>query len=254
MKTANFTLTVKKAYQGDTYALKMVVADEAMDEYLADRIVLPVSSTPQKPIAKSGAVKLGTLEASRGAVAPGEAGGNVSILSGARADLSPIAVARAGQVLPIEARVGDFYRVVWDSGRTGFVPAAMAHEVGALKKSEKAPHGDHVFQHDEPIVTVNVDTSKGGVVTTADHFSLSGTAVDPAKLRDMYVFVNDQKVFFHTTGDKPEEKIAFSTDFPLKPGNNTVIVVAREDDELIGRKTLVIRRDGGDNSVAHASK
>ena len=77
--------------------------------------------------------------------------------------------------------------------------------------------------------------------------------MDQSKLRDLYVFVNDQKVFFHTTGDKPEEKIAFTTDFPLKPGNNTVTVVAREDDELIGRKTLVIRRDGGDNSAAHAA-
>jgi carboxyl-terminal processing protease len=189
-------------------------------------------------------------------VAPGEAGGEVAILGGARADLPEIAEAKSGQVLPIEARVGDYYRVQWAPGRVGFVAAAMAHEVSgaSAKKAEKTAHAEHVMQHDEPLVTVTADTSKGGIFTTADHFTLSGTAVDPAKLRDMYVFVNDQKVFFHSTGDHPEEKIAFTTDFPLKPGNNSVTVVAREDDDLVGRRTLVIRRDGGDNSVAHASK
>ena len=83
---------------------------------------------------------------------------------------------------------------------------------------------------------------------------VSNSEVDAAKLRDMYVFVNEQKVFFHTTGDKPEEKITFTSEFPLKPGNNTVTIVAREDDELLGRKTLVIRRNGGDNSAANAGK
>ena len=254
-KTATFSLTVKKAYQGDTYALKMAVVDEPMEEYLGDRIVLPVAASGPKSVAKTGAVKLGTLEASRGAVAPSEAGGPVAILSGARSDLPAIAMAKAGQVLPVEARVGDFYRVLWEQGRTGFVPAALAHEVGTPsgKKGERAGHAERVFQHDEPSVTVTADTSKGGIETTADHYTLTGTAYDPAKLRDLYIFVNDQKVFFRSTGDKPDEKIAFTADFALKPGNNAVTVVAREDDELIGRKTLVIRRDGGDNSAAHAS-
>ena len=255
-KTATFKLTVKKAYQGDTYAVKLAVIDEPMEEFLADRMVLQVAHAGVKSIAKSGAVKLGTLEASRTAVAPSPAGGEVAILAGARSDLHQIAKAKSGEVLPIEARVGDYYRVQWAPGRTGFVAAAMAHEVSgaAARKAEKSAHAEHVFQHDEPLITVNADTSKGGIQTSADHFTLSGTAVDPAKLRDMYVFVNDQKVFFHSTGDHPEEKIAFTTDFPLKAGNNTVTVVAREDDDLIGRRTLVIRRDGGDNSVAHASK
>ncbi|MBS2031932.1 MAG: PDZ domain-containing protein [Deltaproteobacteria bacterium] len=254
-KTATFSLTVKKAYQGDTYALKMAIVDEPMEEYLGDRLVLPVAPSGPKSVAKTGAVKLGTLEASRGAVAPSEAGGPVAILSGARGDLPAIAMAKAGQVLPVEARIGDFYRVQWEQGRTGYVPAALAHEVGTpqYKKGEKAGHAERVFQHDEPQVTVTADTSKGGIETTADHFTLTGTAYDPAKLRDLYIFVNDQKVFFRSTGDKPDEKIAFTTDFKLKEGNNAVTVVAREDDELIGRKTLVIRRDGGDNSAAHAS-
>jgi carboxyl-terminal processing protease len=254
-KTATFSLTVKKAYQGPTYAVKMAIIDEAMEAFLADRLVLPVADGGSKPIAKTGAVKLGTLEASRAPVAPGENGGLIPILAGARADQPAVAQAKAGQVLPIEARVGDFYRVTWEQGRVGFVAAAMAHEVAAGKKGEKVVRAERVLQHHEPLVTVTADTSKGGLTTDAERFTLTGTAVDPSKLRDMYIFVNEQKVFFRTTGDKPEEKIAFTTEFPLKPGNNTVLVVAREDDQLVGRKTLIIHRNGGDKSIAeHATK
>jgi carboxyl-terminal processing protease len=34
----------------------------------------------------------------------------------------------------------------------------------------------------------------------------------------------------------------FSTDFPLKEGNNNVLIVAREGPEFASRKSLVIRR------------
>ncbi|HYX93287.1 MAG TPA: hypothetical protein VE782_17095, partial [Myxococcaceae bacterium] len=37
-------------------------------------------------------------------------------------------------------------------------------------------------------------------------------------------------------------KVKFSTDFPLKEGNNTVTVVARESEDFASRRTLVIRR------------
>ncbi|MGQ0505373.1 MAG: hypothetical protein ACT4TC_08630, partial [Myxococcaceae bacterium] len=61
---------------------------------------------------------------------------------------------------------------------------------------------------------------------------------------DMYVLVNDQKVFFKSAGkeDANGGHIKFTTDFPLKEGNNTVLVVARESQDFAARKTLVVRR------------
>ena len=59
----------------------------------------------------------------------------------------------------------------------------------------------------------------------------------------MYVLVNDQKVFFKGVDPKVDpHQLKFTTDFPLKEGNNNVLVVAREDAEFASRKTLVIRR------------
>ena len=135
-KTANFSLQVKKAYKGDTYAIKMAIVDEAMEDYLADRLVLPVADGDTKAQAKVTSVKLGNMEAARGATVTQ---GNVAILAEARNNSPAVATARPGLVLTSEARVGDFYRVVWAPGRTGFVPVTAAHDVPShpVKKGEK---------------------------------------------------------------------------------------------------------------------
>jgi len=82
-----------------------------------------------------------------------------------------------------------------------------------------------------------------------DKWRLQGSAFVPqsadpdARLRDLYVFVNDQKVFFKVVPESTNAaKLDFSTEVPLKPGNNVVTVVAREDDEFQTRKSVVVLR------------
>jgi carboxyl-terminal processing protease len=83
-----------------------------------------------------------------------------------------------------------------------------------------------------------------------DRLKLSGTATSQAstdpgasRLRDVFVYVNEQKVFFKVV---PEEanasKLEFQADLPLKPGNNVVTVFAREDDEFQTRRSIVVYR------------
>jgi carboxyl-terminal processing protease len=37
-------------------------------------------------------------------------------------------------------------------------------------------------------------------------------------------------------------QLDFAADLPLKPGNSTVVIIAREDDDLQTQRTLVIHR------------
>jgi carboxyl-terminal processing protease len=96
-----------------------------------------------------------------------------------------------------------------------------------------------------PEIELATDSSKGGIVADGDRFTLSGVVTDSRDILDVYVLVNDQKVYFKgtPTGDQSStHKVKFSTDFPLKEGNNTITVVARESEEFAARRTLVIRR------------
>jgi carboxyl-terminal processing protease len=64
-----------------------------------------------------------------------------------------------------------------------------------------------------------------------------------AKLRDVFIFVNEQKVFFKVVPQSTSaQKLDFQTDLPLKVGNNVVTVFAREDEDLQTRRSVVIYR------------
>jgi carboxyl-terminal processing protease len=55
--------------------------------------------------------------------------------------------------------------------------------------------------------------------------------------------VNDQKVFFKVVPEAAgSARMEFTTDLPLKPGNNVVTVFAREDDEFQSRRSMVVYR------------
>ena len=88
---------------------------------------------------------------------------------------------------------------------------------------------------------MNVDPTQGGTVVDTERFTLSSVVSDP-QLLDVFVLVNDQKVFFRGRTADDGDKVKFTTDFALKEGNNLVTIVARESQDFASRKSVVIRR------------
>ena len=111
-----------------------------------------------------------------------------------------------------------------------------------------------VMQREPPSIKLaNLDTSHGGLDVDQDHFTLTGSAADASGMRDLQIFIqheNDyRKVFFRTAKKQGQAQNAsgpaqldFSADLPLKPGNSTVFLIAREDDDLQTQRTIVIHR------------
>jgi len=115
----------------------------------------------------------------------------------------------------------------------------------------KSPVFETVEVRTEPKILVSVDTSLGGLITDSERMQISGTAVDKAGLRDLYIFVNEQKVFFEAAREAGAP-IKFAADVPLKPGNNAIVIVAREDQDFTARRVLVVHRRG--TEIAKAVK
>ncbi len=229
-KTARFSLEVKKAYKGDDFNLKLAIIDEPLEEFTTEKLTIPVS---EKSVA----------------LAPAGKGKNVlklnekaEIFANAEATGEPIARLPKGAVLTELARNEQVAKVEWEKERPGFVRLSEAKDLKGGKPAfpkeiERVPAAQ------PPQIVLSVDPASGGVVTDSERFTLSGTVTNPGHLLDMYVLVNDQKVFFKpgTDGDG-KKQIRFTAEFALKEGNNAVLVVARESPELASRKTLVVRR------------
>jgi carboxyl-terminal processing protease len=83
-------------------------------------------------------------------------------------------------------------------------------------------------------------------VVDGERLHLQGSATVPGgaarpRLRDVFVFVNEQKVYFQAAPEAAE-RLDFAADVPLKPGNNVVTVFAREDDEFQSHRSFVAYR------------
>jgi len=226
-KTARFQLEVKKGYVGDNFPLKLAIIDEPLEEFSAERLNLPLADKPF------------TLEARKGSVRV-ESG--APVLAGPDERAPVMAKVKKAGVLPVLARVNGLTKVETEKGRFGFLRASDTHEARNAKAAP--PELTAVPYREPPQIVLQVDQSQGGVVAPSDRFTLSGTVSEPKGLLDMYVLVNDQKVFFRTSDSPKNEptKLKFSTDFPLKEGANTVMVVARQTQDFASRKVLIIRR------------
>jgi carboxyl-terminal processing protease len=169
----------------------------------------------------------------------------VPVRGGAAVDAPVVALAKHGAVLPVSSVSGPFKRVEWAPGRFGFVPTADV----VAARGERSGQVTEAWQKEQPRIVLSPDPAKGAPVTEGETFKLSGTvslppSVDPdARLRDVYVFVNDEKIFFRVAPDGAAGgKLEFTTDVPLKAGANAITVVAREDQEFMSRRGLVVWR------------
>jgi carboxyl-terminal processing protease len=231
-KSATMEVELRRGSKSDTLPVRVMVVDEKMDEYVAEKLDWPISK--DEPV----------VAASRGAVAVAVA--EAVLRTGASPSAAPLAIARKGAVLPSDAKVGDFWRVEWQKGRFAF---AAEGDVKPTKGPRSGAIAE-VWQREPPRIAMAPDPMRGAPVVEGDRMKLTGSATLPpsadltsSRLRDVFVYVNDQKVFFKVVSDATNaSKMDFATDLPLKPGNNVVTVFAREDEEFQSRRSIVVYR------------
>ncbi len=231
VKTAFLAFEVKKGFKPDAVPVRLQVVDEKLDEYVSEKLDLPVApeAPPRSPA--HGTVRVTAAEA--------------VLQAGAGTPAFPVALIPKGAVLPVLGRVGAFYKVELQKGHHAF---AAASQVEPSPKARREGTATPVWQREPPRIALSPDPGRGAPVADGDHWRLQGTASTPpavagagTRLRDVFIYVNDQKVFFKVVPEAGASRsMDFSANLPLKPGNNTVTVYAREDEEFQSRRSLVV--------------
>ncbi|MBF0276467.1 MAG: PDZ domain-containing protein [SAR324 cluster bacterium] len=101
-----------------------------------------------------------------------------------------------------------------------------------------------IFQ--APQIEIEVGDQVGQVinrVTGKKEIQLKGIARDDRQLKDVFVFLNDKKIFFKTNmGKKPSLTLPFETILHLKEGHNQILVFARDQDNLTSSEKIQLWR------------
>lgn len=225
-KSASFSLEVKRASKADELNLQLAVLDESLDEFMADKLKIQVQSG--LPIA---------LEPRRASVV--KLADRAPLYSAAD-EKRVLAILPKGAVLTETARGTAVARVELSKDVAAF---ARLSDTKDAKGAKAAPPKDVDWQQiEEPAkITLNVDSTKGGIVVDSDKFVLSGV-IEDAELLDFFVMVNDQKVFYRSKQAGDTATVKFTAEVPLKEGANLVRLIARNTEEFATQKNVFIRR------------
>lgn len=117
------------------------------------------------------------------------------------------------------------------------VPIHAASDTTAL------PHANAKEINSAPMLDIEVVQP----VTKAGTVRIRGRAYDESKVRDVYIFVDNDKRFFAANEDASSPgALPFQTDLPIKNGINYITVVAEEDADLETRQVIAVRKDRPD--------
>lgn len=72
------------------------------------------------------------------------------------------------------------------------------------------------------------------------HYRFRGTASDDGRIKEIYAFVNLDKVYYQSNRDSENGNLPFSLKVPLQDGVNRITVVAKDDRDLITREQWVV--------------
>lgn len=226
-KTVSFSFEVLPDFEASNAKLEISVADGVLRESAGEKLLVPVAragaapaATPKPVVLKQGATLYERPEVSARSIARVE-GGTLA--------------------LSAEATAAGYLRVGFGGGRPGWVRAAdvVTGQAGDGRLVD-------VLAHMPPRVELDSNT----LVTKEPSLRLSGKATDDDRLRDLYVYVNSRKVYYDAVPKRSATKVmTFDTVVPLRPGINYVTIVARESNDVVSRKTVVVRADGPDGAL-----
>jgi carboxyl-terminal processing protease len=225
--------------------LELTIYDSS-GEWLEDEFaVVPEAAVPAKLVKKKGT---------------GVAAKDTILRGAARPDAPVLATIGKGSALSYGARIDDWVRVDLADESFAWV---LADDVKQGRASKKALAGLKFFPQRRPPM-IQIDGQLGGRVVDADSVVLSGTIVG-RELRDMYVLLNDKKVYY-ANGPRPEPPMAaegaapekpawqspndeavslpFKQTLPLKDGMNRILIVARLDERVVTYRNLFVSRIG----------
>ena len=224
---ATLRFSLKKAPEDDHVALRLGIWDG--DSGVSEALDIPIVPTNRVRADKR---ILRVLD------------GEIPVFSGAAAAAPRVGFVQGGAWLRSDATVaGMWHRVALPEGRMGFVRGDDV-QTGRARDAKRA--GKVALRQVPAHAAPQVDIVMGALVTEEEVIHLRGEVRDEGALKDVFVFVNDKKTTYRSLEDaqRTAAGLRAPVDFPvtLREGSNAIMVVARENDDLVTRRVFGVYR------------
>ena len=233
VKKVAFTFDVESPLADPEAKVELSIADRDLRETVVEKVRMPIA-LPTSLTAASGTMKA--------------KGGGATLYEAADASSRTFGRLGAGTGVKIEASAGDMSKVSLGDGRFGFVKSAELEQGGT--PAAQVPF-EEVMRRYPPSIEV-----QPVVLATKDAtINIKGLTSDSDRLLDAYIFAGSRKIFYRSNRNGQDAKrMAFDATVPLRPGVNVITVVARENPDTVGRKTIIVRKDGPNGEILQTPK
>lgn len=154
-----------------------------------------------------------------------------------------------GTLVPVVGTVGETLQVQLGPDAFAFTDAG-----GLVATKEAAPtkvNYEPLDTHTPPLLTAKAKA----LATRGDTIEITAEAVDPGgTILDLVVFVGNRKVYYRPNSGQDKSRMALRTDVPLHAGVNIITIIARKNDEIASRRTLIVRKDGPNGELVPTPK
>ena len=222
-KQVVFEFEVKPTFERDVARFELVVMDLDLKVYSMEKISFEISPP----------IQVLQIEPRMLAVQ----GDSVEVREAPAGDARVVAALEGKGAIEISAKAGDFYRIEIEEGRPGWVfIRSFADPEG---EDPEAIRPSLVINAPPALVLDEIES-----VVRRSTIRITGRASDESRVRDIYIYVGDSKVFFkpNTDPDNPRE-LQFVAEVEIKKGLNYITIVAEETPALDTRKVIAVRRD-----------
>ncbi len=206
-------------------SLRLSVWDSVLGEPITETLEIPVVDARQ-------------LKRDRRAVKV-PSGATVKVYSGADDNTSVLARVGAGTVLRSDGSVDGWRRVDLGGDEFGFVRNTEVRVLSGSRKTNDVALNPGVTA---PSIALDLE----GLVTASSSLRLTGVVKDMDQVQDVFVFLNDKKIYYESFADVGanggQVKAPLDLALKLKEGSNSVAVVARKNDELVSRRVFGLYR------------
>ena len=233
VKKLTFSFDVESPLADPEAKVELSITDRDLRETVIEKVRMPIAVPT--PLTQAS----GTMKAR---------GGGATLLESPEPGARVFGRLGAGTAVNVLASAGDLTKVALGDARFGFVKTAELEPGGA-------PTGVVAFEEQMRRFPPSVEVQPVALSVREDKIQIKGTATDPERILDAYVFVGNRKVYYRSNRNGSDPKrMTFETPVPLRPGVNVITVVARENNETVGRRTLIIRRDGPNGEILQTPK
>ncbi len=232
-----FTLQVLPEFAEDEATLMLGVVDSELAASAGQKLMIPIQQ--EDPAVKNLPSKQ---------VVRVEGGTDVRAQPSAEAPV--VGRIESSVRLLLTGKTDGFERVNLGGGRPGWVPSSATSAAQGQVASN--PPIRWTTPSSAPELEV---TGLGTFATRDDAIRLQGTARDQQRVRDLYITTSGHKVYYESNQSSGTPgRLDFDAEIPLRPGLNTISVVAREDSGSMTRRYFVVRRDGDEGQLLETKK